>query len=63
MKENLMKDYLSDICNNLKSKRKQKRKMEINLSLLLTGMTNYHIGPCLQTRDRNFKGEAKKRWN
>jgi len=36
-------------------------------------MTNYrigphrtasnHIGPCLQMRDRNFKSEAKKRWN
>jgi len=22
-----------------------------------------HIGSCLQTRDHNFKSEAKKRWN
>jgi len=25
--------------------------------------TSDHVWPCLQMRDRNFKSEAKKRWN
>ena len=31
-----MKDYVSDICNNLKSDKQTERKIEINESLLLT---------------------------
>jgi len=48
-------------------------KNSIHTSAALMGMTKYRIGPhritsdhvwpCLQTRDRNFKSEAKKRWN
>jgi len=34
-----------------------------NYRIGLHQTTSNHIGPCLQTRDRNFKSEGKNGWN
>jgi len=50
-----MKDYLSDICINLKSKSKQKWKIEINESILLTPFTYINTNDVHRKEDKYIK--------
>ena len=50
-----MKDYLSDICSNLKSKSKQKRKIEMNESLLLIPFNYINTNDVHRKEDKYIK--------
>ena len=55
-----MKDYLRDICNNLKSKyskSKQKRNIEVNESLL-TAPFNHTISTIVHRKEDKYIKEA-----
>ena len=53
----IMKDYLRDICNNLKSTSKQNRKTEIHENLLLAPF-NYMNNNDVHRKEDNYIKEA-----
>ena len=53
----IMKDYLRDICNNLKSKSKQKRNIEVNESLLIAPF-NHTVSTIVHRKEDKYIKEA-----
>jgi len=53
----IMKDYLSNICNNLKSKSKQKRNIEVDESLLMAPF-NYTNSTVVHRKEDKYIKEA-----
>ena len=52
-----MKDYLRDICNNLKSRSKQKTNIEVNESLLIAPF-NHTISTIVHRKEDKYIKEA-----